>query len=212
MAVAAAAVVLLVLAGARWVERTRGGAEAAVSLTRAPGRGGAAVPERQRVFVHVAGAVRRPGVYSLPRGARGGDAVERAGGPRRSADLNAVNLAAVLDDGQQLVVPARGAVVGEASSTAPVPGARGGAAGPGAGGAAAGSGGGGGSVAPGAKLRLSTATTAQLEELDGIGPALAARILEYRDAQGGFRSVDELAEVEGIGDKRLESLRRSVAP
>ena len=196
MAVAAAAVVLLVLAGVRWAERSRGGAEAAVSLASAPEPGRARVPVRRRVFVHVAGAVRRPGVYSLPRGARGGDAVERAGGPLRRADLTAVNLAAVLADGQQLVVPVRGA-----ARPAPPAGATGSAAG------AAGA-----PRAPGATLRLSTATAAQLEELDGIGPALAARILEYRDAHGGFRSVDELAEVEGIGDKRLESLRRAVAP
>jgi len=217
MAVAAAAVVLLVLAAARWVERNRGAPEAAVSLA-----GPAATPrapQRRQVFVHVAGAVRRPGVYALPRGARGGDAVERAGGPRRGADLTAVNLAAVLEDGQQLVVPVRGAAgagpVGAGAGPAggaPAGGApAGGAAGsPGGGGAGAAAGAG----APGAraKLRLATATQAQLEELDGIGPALAQRILAYREAQGGFRSVDELAEVDGIGEKRLEALRQAVAP
>ena len=187
LAAALAAVVLVALAGLRWVERTRGTPAAAVSLSRPPPAAGAGVPERRRVFVHVAGAVRRPGVYSLPRGARGGDALERAGGPRRSADLTAVNLAARLQDGQQLVVPERRV------------------------GAAPGSVAGAGTVA-GAKVRLSTATPEQLEELDGIGPALAARIVAYRDAHGGFRSVDELAEVEGIGDKRLASLREAVSP
>ena len=187
MAAVAAAAVLLVLGGMRWFERSGGGATASVAVGRPtdlprPAR-------RRQVFVHVAGAVRRPGVYALPRGSRGGDAVERAGGPRRSADLTAVNLAAVLRDGQQLVVPPSGAAAGGSAPT----------------GGAAGGGG-------GAKLPLSTATAAQLEGLDGIGPALAARILAYRDAHGGFRSVDELAEVEGIGDKRLEALRHSVTP
>ena len=188
MAAAAAAALVLVLAGFRWYERTRAAPDAAVSLA-GPGTGARAEapPTRTRVFVHVAGEVRRPGVYALPRGARGGDALERAGGPRRRADLAAVNLAAVLEDGQQLVVPLRAAGGGAPAAA-------------------------GGTTAPAEKVRLGTATVAQLEELDGIGPALAARIVEYRDAQGGFRSVDELAEVEGIGDKRLESLRAAVAP
>lgn len=205
MAVAAAAVVLLVLAAARWLERSRGAPEAAVSLARpaAPER----VPQRRQVFVHVAGAVRRPGVYALPRGARGGDAVERAGGPRRGADLTAVNLAAVLEDGQQLVVPVRGGAAPAAAGSAAAGGAAGSPRGGGAGGAP-----GVGAPGIGAKLRLATATQAQLEELDGIGPALAQRILAHRDAHGGFRSVDELAEVEGIGEKRLEALRQAVAP
>ena len=212
MALAAAAVALLVLGAYRWFERTRAAPAAAVSLARPADP--AAVPRaRESVFVHVAGAVRRPGVYALPRGSRGGDAVERAGGPRRSADLAAVNLAALLRDGQQLVVPSRGAMA--------APGAGGGPQG--AGGVAAGNaappGGGGATRVAGpeggrasARLSLTSATVAQLEGLDGIGPALAARIVAYRDAHGGFRSVDELAEVEGIGDKRLAALRQAVVP
>lgn len=194
---AAAAVVLLALAGLRWLDAAGSGAEARVALAApgaaarpSPGR----PPRRRLVFVHVAGAVRRPGVYGLPAGARAGEALERAGGPRRAADLTAVNLAARVRDGQQVVVPARG----RASPGAGAP--AGAVAAPSAGAPAA------------APLSLSTASQAQLEELDGIGPALAARILEYRQANGGFRSVDELREVEGIGEKRFASLRAAVAP
>jgi competence protein ComEA len=105
-----------------------------------------------------------------------------------------VNLAAPLQDGQQIVVP----VKGPAGNAAP-----GGASAPAAPGAAA---------PPGAKVHLSTATAEQLDEIDGLGPTLAERIVEYRDANGGFRSIDELAEVEGIGEKRLAALRDALQP
>ena len=140
-----------------------------------------------RVYVHVAGAVRRPGLYRVRGGARVAAALELAGGPTRKADLTGTNLAARVEDGQQVVVPVRGA--------APAPVVAPSAAG-----------------APAGPLSLANATQAQLEELDGIGPTLAARILEYRDAQGGFRSVVELGEVDGIGEVRLEALRRAVQP
>lgn len=141
------------------------------------------------LVVHVVGRVRHPGVYRLPSGGRVGDAVRRAGGPRRDADLAAVNLAAPLVDGSQVLVPARGA--------AP-------AAAPGAGGTP--------SAAPGQPLSLATATAPQLEELDGIGPTLAARIIEWRDTHGGFRTVEELGDVPGIGDARLAALQGKVVP
>ena len=144
------------------------------------------------LYVHVAGAVRKPGLLRLPSGTRVATALERAGGPTRRADLTLVNLAAPLQDGQQIVVPVRGAP-------------NGGAAGAPAGGAAA-------PAAPGAKVHLSTATPEQLDEIDGIGPTLAGRIVEYRDQHGGFRSVQELAEVEGIGEKRLATLRDALQP
>ena len=105
---------------------------------------------------------------------------------RAKAELTGTNLAARVQDGQQIVVPLRGA--------APVA-------------AAAAPGG-----APAGPLSLASATQAQLEELDGIGPTLAARIIEYRDANGGFRSVEELGEVDGIGEVRLEALREAVQP
>lgn len=144
-----------------------------------------------RVVVHVAGAVRRPGVYALAPDARVQRAVSRAGGATARADLSALNLAATVQDGQQVIVPHR----------SPTP--------PGGGGATAGTASAG---APGAAVSLSSATVEQLEALDGIGPTLAARIVEWRRAHGGFASVDQLIEVEGIGPARLESLRAQVVP
>lgn len=158
------------------------------------GDGGQASGSR-RLYVHVAGAVRRPGLYRVPAGARVAAALELAGGPKPRADLTGTNLAAKVQDGQQVIVPVRGragAAVARSTPTGP-PGATG--AGPAA-----------------APLSLATATQAQLEELDGIGPALASRIIEYRDAHAGFRSVEELGEVEGIGEVRLEALRQAVRP
>ena len=155
---------------------------------RAPGRraaGGSA-----GVFVHVAGAVRRGGVVRVPAGSRVARALARAGGPTRRADLTAVNLAAPVEDGQQVIVPARG--------PAGAPAALAGAAelDPGS---------------PGApKLSLGIASAEQLDELDGIGPTLSERIVEYRTENGGFRSLEELREVEGIGEKRFETLREAV--
>ncbi len=141
-----------------------------------------------RLYVHVAGRVRRPGLYRLARGARVASAVDLAGGPARRADLTKVNLAARVEDGQQIVVPQRGAaptaVAGDTS--------------------AAGS--------AGTKVSLAGATAQQLDGLDGIGPTLAKRIVQYRDAHGGFRSVGQLRDVEGIGEKRFETLRKAVGP
>jgi len=169
-------------------EPTTGGREA----SRAPDRG-AGGPRVEpatdgRVVVHVAGAVRRPGVYRLREGRRVGDAVRRAGGGRPGADLDAVNLAAKVTDGQQVLVPVRAA-----------------AAPPGTAGAAAGT-----ATAPGVPLNLNTATLEQLDTLDGVGPATAQKILDARTARGGFRSVDELGDVPGIGPKRLAVLREKV--
>ncbi len=139
-----------------------------------------------RLIVHVAGAVRRPGVYRLPARSRVVDAVRRAGGARRRADLSALNLAAKLEDGRQVVVPLRAAVgapVAAPGATATVP------AGP---------------------IDINTATAEQLDQLDGIGPGMAGTILEYRKQHGGFGSVEELGQVPGIGEKRLASLREKV--
>jgi len=137
--------------------------------------------------VHVAGAVRRPGVYRLAPGARVDDALRRAGGPRGRADLAAVNLAAKLEDGRQVLVPER------APTTEP-------GAAPAAHAAAAA----GGAAAP--PLNLNTATLEQLDTLDGVGPGIAQRILDYREQHGGFTRVEELGEVPGIGAKRLAAL------
>src|SRR5215216_3361366 len=137
------------------------------------------------LVVHVAGAVRRPGVYRLRAGARVADAVRRAGGARRRADLGAVNLAAELQDGRQVLVPLR--VPGGGAATAV-----------------------GAVTVPGVPLDLNTATVEQLDELDGIGPATAQQIVEYREAHGGFGSVEELDQVPGIGETRLAALRDKV--
>jgi competence protein ComEA len=169
-----------------------------------------------RATIHVAGAVRRPGVYALPAGSRVDDAVRRAGGASRGADLTAINLAAKLEDGRQVVVPVRapapatataGAGGGAASAGVGRGGVgAGGGATAGAGGRVAGAGGGVGAVGPAAPVNLNTATLEQLDTLDGVGPGIAQRILDYRAQHGGFRRVEELGEVPGIGDKRLATL------
>jgi competence protein ComEA len=137
------------------------------------------------LVVHVVGAVRRPGLYRLREGARIADAVARAGGATRRADVSLVNLAAPVADGAQVVVPRRGP-----------PTARSGASGE----AAAG------------PLHLNTATLEQLDELPGIGPSTAQKILDFREEHGAFTSVDELDAVPGIGPARLEQLREVAAP
>jgi competence protein ComEA len=143
------------------------------------------------VVVHVAGAVRRPGVYRLRAGARVDDAVRRAGGALHGADLTAVNLAAKAEDGRQVVVPVRAVAPAAGGATASVPG-------------------GGAGAATGAPLNLNQATAEQLDTLDGIGPGLAAKILAFREEHGGFGSVEELGEIPGIGEKRLATLREAV--
>jgi competence protein ComEA len=177
-----------------------GHAGAPVRVDRSPGpsagsaRGGA---ERAGLYVHVAGAVRRPGLVRVPDGARVAEAVLRAGGPGRRADLTGVNLAAEVEDGQQVVVPVAGAV----------PGGTGGTGGTGGNGATA--------ATPGSgavKPSLGSATVEQLDEIDGIGPTLAERIVEYRTEEGGFGSLDELDEVDGIGEARLKTLREALQP
>lgn len=168
-----------------------GGAGAAVTQRAAGDGGGGAVSVQRadsgKVTVHVAGAVRRPGVYRLSAGARVNDALRRAGGARGRADLAAVNLAAKLEDGRQVLVPERAAPAGGPGAAAVEPGA--------------------GASAPAAPVNLNTATLEQLDTLDGVGPGIAQRIIDYREQHGGFQRVDELAEVPGIGDKRLATLR-----
>jgi competence protein ComEA len=147
----------------------------------------------QTALVHVAGAVRRPGVYRLRGGERVKDAVRRAGGAGHRADLNAINLAAKVADGQQVVVPRRGAATGASGAAAAS-----GEAAPGVGGAGQ------------TPVSLNSATAEQLETLDGVGPATAQKILDWRQQHGGFRSIDDLSEVPGIGPKRLAALRPKV--
>jgi competence protein ComEA len=155
--------------------------------------GGAAQPDR--IAVHVAGAVARPGVVELPAGARVIDAVEAVGGAPADADLDRLNLAAKLVDGERVFVPKAGQ-----ADPGFVPGASGEA------GTSGGSGVPASGVTPGGKLNLNTATQAQLEELPGIGPTYAQAIIAERQRRGGFKSVNELRSVRGIGDKRFADL------
>lgn len=158
----------------------------------------AVVPPSAAVVVHVVGAVRRPGVYRLRRGDRVQDAVRRAGGATRRADAGAVNLAAPVQDGAQIVVPLRGSTA-PAAGGAPAAAAPAGVVGEGA-----------TPAAPVAPVNLNTATAEQLDTLDGVGPATAEKILAYRREHGGFRSVEDLGQVSGIGPKKLAALRGKV--
>lgn len=194
LVVYAAAVLAVALIGARYlksvsVQPSGAGAAASSGFSGgsyssgggASGGGAAPVSKFRALVVDVSGAVRRPGLVRLRDGDRVGDAVKAAGGPVRGADLDTVNLAAPLADGQQVMVPSRAASgAGASGSTGPI--------------------------------SLGAATAEQLDTLDGIGPGLAAKIVAYRNEHGGFRSVDQLGDVPGIGDKRLESLRTQLQP
>jgi competence protein ComEA len=139
------------------------------------------------VVVDVTGAVRDPGVYRLPAGSRVDDAVKRAGGAQGKAELDSVNLAARLADGQQVVVPER------------VPG-----------GAATGAVGAG--AAEEGPISLGTATATELDTIDGIGPVTAEGIIQFREEHGGLSSVDQLDQISGIGPATMEALRERLQP
>lgn len=182
---AVAAAVLLV--GARAI-RGEGSPEPsfAIGAEATPSEGGFSIGgQGGDLVVHVAGAVRRPGVYRMPAGSRVDDAVSRAGGASSRAQLEGINLAARLADGQQVVVPER------------VPGGGAAAIGP------------GGEEGP---ISLGTATAEQLEVIEGIGPVTAAAIVEFRDENGGLSSIDQLDQVSGIGPATMESLRARLQP
>jgi competence protein ComEA len=151
-----------------------------------------AAGSRTPLVIHVVGAVRRPGLYRLGEGARVADAVKRAGGATGRADLAALNLAAPLVDGVQILVPPRVASAGA--------------------GGAAGDLGTAADVGVGPKPSLATATAAELDELPGVGPVTAQNIIDYRTEHGPFRSVDDLDAVPGIGPARIEQLRELVTP
>jgi competence protein ComEA len=171
------AAALLVFAGLRLLQPAGSGPPPPVQLDPPPH-----AEQAQAIYVHVAGAVRRPGLLRVPAGARVAVAVRRAGGALPGADLTAVNLAARLHDAEQVIVPKPG---GEA---------------------------GGAGAARGVKPSLGSATAEQLDSLDGIGPTLAQRIVDYRRAHGGFRSLDDLRQVDGIGDKRFTALSKGLRP
>jgi len=192
-----AAVVLLVLGVAAAVvaglASGRGGARPLEALTPSPGAGvtpaSVAPTAAASVVVHVLGQVNRPGVYELRGGARVIDAIGAAGGFTAEADQGILNLARVLADGEQLVVPKPG----EAPPPAPA--------------APLAATGGGASGAPAAKVDLNTATLEQLETLPRVGPAMAQRIVDWRTKNGRFATVDDLKNVTGIGDKMFAALK-----
>ncbi|MFJ9722980.1 helix-hairpin-helix domain-containing protein [Streptomyces sp. NPDC101209] len=160
--------------------------------TGAPGPGGTAAGGAE-IVVDVSGKVRRPGIHRLPPGSRVTDALRAAGGVRPGTDLQGLNRARFLVDGEQVIV-------GGPAAPAPAPGPAGQAAGGPAG------------AAPAAPVSLNTATAEQLDTLPGVGPVLAQHIVDYRTRHGGFRTVDELREVNGIGDRRFADLRNLVRP
>ena len=188
----AAIAVAVLLVGARWLrsDEVAAGEAAGVSEVEQSGDHGDFEIERggDQLVVHVAGAVRDPGVYRLPEGSRVTDALERAGGATAAALPDGVNLAAVVADGQQVVIPARAEAAAAGSAEAALPGA-----------------------AP-APIGLGMATVEQLDTIEGIGPVTAADIIEFRDEQGGLSSVEDLDQISGIGPATMEALRESLQP
>jgi competence protein ComEA len=187
------AIAVLVVAGAGfWYARSLPG-RVSVQLAGDPGSRGSATAASPSlspaaIFVYVTGWVRHPGVYEFHKGDRVIDALRVAGGARRGADLTSVNLAAFLADAQQVTIVKKGA--------AP-PGVSAGTGGTGPGGT-------------GGPVNINTATLEELETLPGIGPAIGQRIVDYRTAHGPFRSIDDLLNVSGIGEKRLADLRPNI--
>jgi competence protein ComEA len=169
--------------GARWI-RSSGSGDAAGSELSFAADSAHEAGGSQDVVVHVAGAVGRPGVYRLPAGSRVTDAVRRAGGFAHGAREDAINLAARLSDGQQVVVPGPG--VGGAATQAT-----------------------GDQTGP---ISLGSATAEQLDQVEGIGPVTAQDIIEFRDQHGGLSSVDQLDEVDGIGPATMRTLRSALQP
>jgi competence protein ComEA len=184
----ALAVAVLVVAVLLWRHGSSGQSTALrVAPVRAAAAAHAASASQARLVVDVAGAVRRPGLVRVAPGSRVADAIAHAGGFTRRAERAGVNLAAPVSDGQQVLVPERGAA---------------GAVGGGAGAGAAGAG----------PVSLSAATPEQLDALPGIGPVTAQKIVAYRQQHGAFHSVDELDAIPGIGPSRIANLQGLVVP
>lgn len=181
---AAAAVVVLLLLAFRHL----GGGAAAPAVTPVQPVAKPKAVAPKLVVVDVAGAVRRPGLYRLREGSRIDDAIASAGGPTAKAQLEAVNLAAPVADGEQVVVPGRGPG-GVAAASPPAAGS-----------------------SPSAPLDLNSATLEQLESLPGIGPVTAQKILDYRQQHGAFHSLEELEGVPGIGPAHLAQLKGLAIP
>jgi len=195
----------VVRAAAPYGERTAQGERSGAGSDVSPGVPSPVGADGTVIVVDVSGKVRSPGLQRLPAGSRVADALRAAGGVRPGTNTDGLNRARLLVDGEQIVVgaptPAMGSATGSGTggmgpgSTGPV----------GTGGSAAG-------AAPSAPVALSTATVDQLDSLPGVGPVLAQHIIDYRTQHGGFRSVDELREVNGIGDRRFADLRNLVRP
>jgi competence protein ComEA len=188
--------IAVLLVGARWMSASGGDAAQAQGIRFSDsGSGGAsgavsvASGAGEDVVVDVTGAIRDSGVYRLPSGSRVDDAVKRAGGATAAADLEQINLAARLTDGQQVAVPERAPQAGAA--------------------AAAGT---DSAAADDAPISLSSATVEELDTIDGIGPVTAQDIIDFRDQHGGVGSVDQLDQISGIGPATMEALRARLAP
>ncbi|MFD1200725.1 ComEA family DNA-binding protein [Leucobacter albus] len=184
-------------------------ADGVTGATSGPAGGVIAAGEQGALLVHIVGEVERPGVVELPAGSRVLDAITEAGGPTAEAELGAVNLARQVSDGGQILIPnADIAADWRAAGTAGD-----GPSGPGGGDAASNGGTGAGSSAAGGAgglVNVNTGGVDQLTQLPGIGPALAQRIIDWRESNGAFGSVDQLLEVSGIGQKTLEKFRDRV--
>jgi len=192
-----AVAIALLLVGARWIRS---------SDDRAPSPGGVSYPSSSGSFsssgpdafnvdpqgggedavVDVTGAVSDPGVYRLPAGSRVNDAVQRAGGATAKANVEAINLAARLTDGQQVVVPAKAPTVAMSAT--------------------------GETATDTGPISLGTATVADLDTIEGIGPVTAQNIIDFRDQHGGISSIDELDQISGIGPATMEALRARLQP
>jgi competence protein ComEA len=195
VAVAGAIVVALLFVGARAIRGEGGGDSSGYTSYSDYGSDSESEDEDESfsvsgeagdLVVDVAGAVKKPGVYRMPAGSRVNDAVKRAGGSTGKAELDSINLAAHLADGQQVVVPERAP-----KGAAPATGALGAEEGP---------------------ISLSTATAAELDTIDGIGPITAEDIIAFREEHGGLSSVDQLDQISGIGPATMESLRERLGP
>ncbi|MEJ7876510.1 MAG: ComEA family DNA-binding protein [Solirubrobacterales bacterium] len=199
LAVYAALAVVALMLGARWIRSggeaasASGGGEPAFGFdasedsAASPGGSGSFEVTDGDLVVHVAGAVRKPGVFQMPLGSRVTDAIKRAGGTTGDAAPDSINLAAPLADGQQVQVPAKvagGAQTGGATAAEGVDG----------------------------PISLGSASAEELDTIEGIGPVTAAAILEFRDQSGGVSSVDDLDQVSGIGPTTMEALRARLQP